>query len=48
MKLSDLEQVTVTARITRSGDATVALQELEATSGTIRVADNQHLNLIIE
>jgi tetratricopeptide (TPR) repeat protein len=48
MKLSNFEQVTVTARITRSGDATVALQELEATSGSIRVADNQHLNLIIE
>jgi hypothetical protein len=48
MKLSDFEQVVVTARITRSGDATVALQGLEATSGAIQVADNQHLNLIIE
>ena len=48
MKLSDFEQVIVTARITRSGDATLALQGLEANSGLIRVADNQHLNLIIQ
>jgi hypothetical protein len=48
MKLSDFEQVIVTARVTRSGDATVALQGLEANSGLIHVADNQHLNLIIQ
>lgn len=48
VKLSDFDEVTVTARITRGGDATVALQGLEAKSGTILVAENQHLNLTIE
>ncbi len=47
-KLSNYEQVIVTARISRSGVATDALQDLEAKSGTIVVADNEHLNLIIE
>ena len=48
VKLSDFDEVVVTARITRGGDATVALQGLEANSGTILVAENQHLNLTIE
>ena len=48
VKLSDFDEVVVTARITRGGDATVALQGLEAKSGTILLAENQHLNLTIE
>ena len=48
MELSKFEQVIVTARVTRKGDAMTALQGLEATSETIRVADNRHLDLIIE
>jgi hypothetical protein len=48
VKLSDFEEVTVTARITRDGDATVALQGLEAKSGTILIAENRHLSLTIE
>ena len=48
VKLSDFDEVVVTARITRGGDATVALQGLEANSGTILVAENRHLNLTIE
>jgi len=48
MKLSDFDEVIVTARITRGGDATVALQGLEAKSGLVRIADNQHLNLTIK
>ena len=48
VKLSDFDEVVVTARITRGGDATVALQGLEAKSGTVLVAENQHLNLTIE
>ena len=46
--LSDFDAVVVTARITRGGDATVALQGLEAKSDTILVAENRHLNLTIE
>ena len=48
MNLSAFDEVVVTARITRDGDATVALQGLEAKSDTIRVSDNPHLNLTIE
>jgi hypothetical protein len=48
MKLSNFEEVIVTARITRGGDATVALQGLEAKSDVIRIADNRHLNLTIK
>jgi len=48
MELSKFEQVIVTARVTRKGDAMTSLQGLEATSETIRVADNRHLDLIIE
>jgi tetratricopeptide (TPR) repeat protein len=47
-ELSNFERVTVTARITRKGDALTALQGLEANSEAIRVADNHHLSLIIE
>jgi len=47
-KLSNFEQVVVTARISRSGIATDALQDLEAKSEPIVVAENRHLNLIIE
>ncbi len=47
-KLSNFEQVTVTARISRSGVASDALKGLEARSEFITVADNRHLDLIIE
>jgi tetratricopeptide (TPR) repeat protein len=46
-RLSDFEQVVVTARISRSGNATEALQGLEARSGTVTVQDNEHLDLRI-
>ncbi len=46
--LSNFDEVVVIARITRGGDATVALQGLEAKSDTILVAENRHLNLTIE
>ena len=48
MKLSNYEQVIVTARISRSGVATDALQGLEAKTEAVIVAENRHLNLIIE
>jgi tetratricopeptide (TPR) repeat protein len=48
MKLSSYEQVIVTARISRSGVASDALQGLEAISGVIVVAENRHLKLTIE
>jgi tetratricopeptide (TPR) repeat protein len=48
MKLSDYDEVIVTARISRGGDATVALKGLEAKSDPILVADNRHLNLTIK
>lgn len=47
-KLSNFERVVVTARISRSGVATDALQQLEARSEEVVVADNRHLNLIIQ
>jgi cytochrome c-type biogenesis protein CcmH len=47
-KLSDFEKVVVTARISRSGIATEALQDLEASTDTLIVADNQHVSLTIE
>ena len=47
-KLSNHEQVTVTARISRSGIATDALKNLEAKSEPVIVAENRRLNLIIE
>ncbi|MCP5091442.1 MAG: hypothetical protein GY949_11015 [Gammaproteobacteria bacterium] len=47
-KLSNFEQVVVTARISRSGVASDALQGLEAKSESIIVAENRHLSLIIE
>jgi len=47
-KLSDYEQVVVTARVSRSGVATDALQGLQAKSDVIVVAENRHLNLVIE
>lgn len=47
-KLSNFEQVVVTARISRSGVATDALQNLEARSEPIVVAENRHLSLTIE
>jgi tetratricopeptide (TPR) repeat protein len=48
LKLSDFEEVVVTARITRGGDATVALQGLEAKSATIEVGQENPLKLIIQ
>jgi len=47
-RLSNYDRVIVTARISRSGIATDALQGLEATSGEINVADNKHLDLTIQ
>jgi tetratricopeptide (TPR) repeat protein len=48
VKLSDFDKVVVTARITRGGDATIALQGLEAKSDTIVIAENRHQKLTIE
>lgn len=48
IRLSSFPQVIVTARVSRGGDATVALQGLEAQSGVVDVANDQALNLIIE
>ena len=48
MKLSDFDEVVVTARITRGGDATIALRGLEAKSETLIVAENRHITLTIE
>ena len=48
MKLSNFDQVVITARISRSGVATEALQNLEAKSGTVSTLDNQPLKLTIE
>jgi len=47
-KLSNYKRVIVTARISRSGVATDALQGLKAKSEMIVVAENRHLNLTIE
>lgn len=47
-KLSNFEQVVVTARISRSGLSTEALKGLEAKSETIVVAENRHVDLIIK
>lgn len=47
-RLSNFDRVVVTARISRSGVATDALQGLEATSGEINIADNKHLDLTIQ
>jgi tetratricopeptide (TPR) repeat protein len=46
-KLSNVERVVVSARISRSGIATDALQTLEARSGEVLVGDAQYLNLIV-
>ena len=46
-KLSMFDRVIVTARISRSGIATEALQGLEAKSDHISVNDGNHLSLII-
>lgn len=48
LKLSDFPSVTITARISRGGDATVTLRSLEAKSGPITIADNQPINLTID
>ena len=48
MKLSGYEQVVVTARISRSGVASDALQGLQAKSDAIVVAEGRHLNLIVD
>jgi hypothetical protein len=47
LKLSMFDRVVVSARISRSGIATDALQGLEAKTGELNVSDNEHLNLII-
>lgn len=47
-KLSNVERVVVSARISRSGIATDALQNLEARSGEVLVGAAQSLNLIIQ
>lgn len=48
MKLSDFENVVVTARVSRGGNAMQALQGLEAKSDVIGVRDGKPLQLIIE
>jgi tetratricopeptide (TPR) repeat protein len=48
MKLSNFERVVVTARVSSSGVATDALQDLEAKSESIVVAENRHLDLLID
>jgi preprotein translocase subunit YajC len=48
MRLSDHEQVIVTARISRRGDANTALRGLEARSQPIDVANDAIVNLTIE
>lgn len=48
MRLSNYDQVIVTARISRSGVASEALQDLEARSDVLVVAENRHLNMTIE
>jgi len=48
IKLSQFDQVFVTARISRSGDASDALQGLEAKSELHVVADRKPLTLIID
>ena len=48
MRLSDHEQVVVTARISRRGDASAALRGLEARSQPIDVANEAIVNLTIE
>ncbi len=47
-KLSNYDRIIVTARISRSGVATDALQNLEAKSEMVVIAENRHLNLRIE
>ena len=48
MRLSDFEQVVVTARISRRGDADSALKTLEAKSQPIDVASDALVHLTIE
>ncbi len=48
IRLSDFDEVVVTARISRSGDATEALQGLEARTNSITVSGGEHHSLIIE
>ena len=48
MNLSNFDEVVVIARITRDGDATVALRGLEAKSEPVVLAENRHLNLTIQ
>ena len=48
MRLSDFEQVVVTARISRRGDTDSALKTLEAKSQPIDVASNAPVHLTIE
>lgn len=47
-KLSNFDRVVVTARISRSGVAADALQDLEARSEEILVAENRQLHLVIK
>ena len=48
IKLSDFEEVYVTARISRSGDATESLQGLETKAGPISITSNETIQLRIE
>lgn len=48
VKLSDFEQVSVTARISRNGDAAASLQGLEAKSDLVTVTGNAQISLTIE
>jgi hypothetical protein len=47
-RLSNFEEVVVTARISRSGKASEALKGLEAKSDAISVAEQEYLNLILD
>lgn len=48
IKLSQFDEVVVTARVSRSGNAGEALKGLEAKSDPVVVAENNRINLIIE
>ncbi len=48
VKLSDFEEVVITARISRSGNAAEALQNLQVKSEPVTVADNAQIRLTIE
>jgi hypothetical protein len=48
VKLSDFNEVVVSARISRTGNAMEALQGFEAESDVVTLADNERLTLVIQ